>query len=189
VAETERLARRAAALGKDDAVALCTAGIAFTYVLGEHGYGADLLQRALALNPNWASAWLFSGWAKIWDGDPDMAIDHLVRAMRLNPQDPQIFNAQAAVAAAHFFAGRYEDAASWANSAIREQPVHFIGTCVAAATYAMAGKPEEAAEAMARLRQLDPDLRLSNLGDSFPIRRPEDAALWADALQRAGLPS
>ncbi|TCU27983.1 TolB-like protein [Rhizobium azibense] len=187
-AETERLARHAAALGKDDAVALCTAGIAFAYVLGAHDYGADLLQRALGLNPNLASAWLFSGWARIWLGEPEGAIDHLTRAMRLNPQDPQICNAQAAMAAAYFFAGQYADASSWAHAAIREQPVHFIATCVAAASHALAGQAPEATEAMTRLRQLDPDFRLSSLNDFFPIRRPEDAARWADGLRNAGLP-
>ncbi|MBW9064137.1 adenylate/guanylate cyclase domain-containing protein [Rhizobium herbae] len=187
-AETERLARRAAALGKDDAVALSTAGIAFTYVLGALDHGADLLQRALALNPNWAPTWLFSGWAGIWRGEPEVALDHLARAMRLNPQDPQMFNAQAAMAAAYFFAGRYDDASAWARAAIREQPVHFIATCVAAASHALAGQAEEAAEAMTRLRQLDPDFRLSSLSDLFPIRRPEDRARWADGLRNAGLP-
>jgi hypothetical protein len=66
--------------------------------------------------------------------------------------------------------------------------VHFIATCVAAASHALAGQAEEAAEAMTRLRQLDPDFRLSNLDDFFPIRRPDDAARWADGLRNAGLP-
>jgi hypothetical protein len=41
---------------------------------------------------------------------------------------------------------------------------------------------------MARLRQLDPALRVSNLKDVFPIRRPEDFAKCADGLRQAGLP-
>ena len=49
VAETERVARQAALLGKDDAIPLCTAGIAFAYVLGKHDYGAALMERAVAL--------------------------------------------------------------------------------------------------------------------------------------------
>jgi tetratricopeptide (TPR) repeat protein len=187
-AETERLARRAIALGKDDAVALCTAGIALAYVLGEHEHGAALMERALALNPNWASAWLFSGWGKVWLGDPEGAIEHVARAMRLSPQDPQIFNAQAATAAAHFFAGRYAEASSWAEVAVREQPDHFIATCVAAASCALAGQAAGAQKAMARLRQHDPDLRISNLGDLFPISRPQDFARWAEGMRRAGLP-
>jgi TolB-like protein len=188
VAETERLARRAAALGEDDAVALCTAGIALAYVVGALDHGNALMDRALALNPNWASAWLFSGWGKVWLGDPEGAIEHVARAMRLSPQDPQIFNAQAAIASAHFFAGRYAEASSWAEMAVREQPIHFIATCVIAASNAHAGRFPEAHNAMARVRQLDPDLRICNLQDLFPIRRPEDVARWAEGMRRAGLP-
>ena len=43
-------------------------------------------------------------------------------------------------------------------------------------------------EAMRRLRELDPSLRVSNLKDWLPIHRPEDLARFADGLRRAGLP-
>jgi hypothetical protein len=35
---------------------------------------------------------------------------------------------------------------------------------------------------MMRLRQLDPELRVSNLGDRLPPMRREDFATYADAL-------
>ena len=41
---------------------------------------------------------------------------------------------------------------------------------------------------MARLRQLDPALRLSNLKDLLTLRRPEDFAKWEEGLRKAGLP-
>ena len=41
---------------------------------------------------------------------------------------------------------------------------------------------------MARLRQLDPDLRMSNVKDLFPIRRVEDLARWEEGMRKAGLP-
>ena len=41
---------------------------------------------------------------------------------------------------------------------------------------------------MARLRQLDPALRISNLKDLIPLRRPEDLARLAEGLRKAGLP-
>ncbi|MGH6961861.1 MAG: BTAD domain-containing putative transcriptional regulator, partial [Dongiaceae bacterium] len=66
IAETERLARRAAELGPDDPVALCTAGFALAYVVGDLDDGSALIDRSLALDPNWAWAWLFSGWVKVW---------------------------------------------------------------------------------------------------------------------------
>src|SRR5262249_2810811 len=125
VAEAGRLARCAAELGKNDALALCTAGLALGYVVGDVDEGAALIARALDLNPNLAWAWQMSGWSKIWLGEQEAAIEHAVRAMRLSPQDPQIHSMQSVVAYGHFFAGRYAEAASWAEKALREQPKFF----------------------------------------------------------------
>ena len=59
---------------------------------------------------------------------------------------------------------------------------------IAAASHALAGRRDEAQRAMSRLRRLDPGLRMSNVGDWLPIRRPEDRAMLALGLQKAGLP-
>src|SRR5207237_281762 len=104
------------------------------------------------------------------------------------PQDPQLFAMRSAVAWAHFISGRHDDALSWAETAVREQPNFFVGTCVAAASGALAGKLAEAQKAMARLRQLNPALRVSNLKEFLPFRRPEDFDRWTEGLRRAGLP-
>ena len=74
--------------------------------------GAALIERALGLNPNLAWAWHFSGFTKAYLGEPETAIEHAARAMRLSPQDPQIFAMQTATALAHFFAGRDDEALS-----------------------------------------------------------------------------
>jgi len=43
-------------------------------------------------------------------------------------------------------------------------------------------------DALSRLRRIDPALRVSNLGDITPLRRPEDIARYAEAMRKAGLP-
>jgi TolB-like protein len=187
-AETERLARRAAEMGKDDAVALSTAGMALIVVVGELDDGAALIGRALELNPNLARAWLFGAWAKLLAGEPETAIDYTARAMRLSPQDPQVFTMQTATAFAHFFAGRPEEAFSWAERAVRMQSNFYVAVCIAAASGALAGKRAEAEKAMVRLRQINPALRISNLEHLLPIRRPEDLGRLAEGLRKAGLP-
>lgn len=48
----------------DDAIALSRSGIALAYVMGDKNSGAAFIDRALALNPNLATAWLFSGWIR-----------------------------------------------------------------------------------------------------------------------------
>jgi hypothetical protein len=62
-------------------------------------------------------------------------------------------------------------------------------TSPAAASYALAGRPEEAQRAVARALELDPGMRVSNLKERIGwFRRPEDFAQYADALRKAGLP-
>jgi hypothetical protein len=104
------------------------------------------------------------------------------------PHDPQIFNMQSAIAAAHFFAGRYGEALAWAEMSIREHPDYMPSTSLAAASGALAGNHATAGKAMARLRQLMPGLRVSNLKDLWPIRRAEDFDRLAEGLRKAGLP-
>jgi TolB-like protein/class 3 adenylate cyclase len=188
-AETARLARRAVALGRDDAAALSTSGFALAYVVGDLDDGAAFIDRALALNPNLAVAWYYSGWVKIWLGEPDLAIEHIARAMRLSPLEPHFDRMQAATANAHFFAGRYDIAVSWAGMALRASPDNVVALRIAVASNALAGRLEQARKVLARLRQLDPALRIPNLRDTQgPFRRPEDLARYEQGLREAGLP-
>jgi adenylate cyclase len=188
IAETERLARRAAASGKDDAVALCTAGFALAHVVGNLDDGAAYIHRALVLNPNFATAWHFSGWVAAYRGEPEIAIEHVSQAMRLSPLDPFSFLAQGAIAFGHFVAGRYEEAASWAHKSVREQPEFIPMVRLLASSCAMAGKLDEAQRAMARVRQLDPTFRISDIKGTTPLRRPEDLARYVEGLRKAELP-
>jgi tetratricopeptide (TPR) repeat protein len=186
IAEAERMARRAVELGKEDALALATAGIALAYVVGDLDDGAAFIDQALALNPNLAWAWLFSGLTKAWLGEPEAAIERMTRAMRLSPQDSQFFHMQAGMSQALFLAGRYAEALSWAEAAVRGHPGYvFANSCVAACA-ALAGRPEVAEKAVARLRHLQ--LRISDLMEIFPIRQPEHRAKWLEGLRIAGVP-
>ena len=191
-AETARLARRAAELGWDDAVALAWGGFALAYVVHDVEAGATLIDRALQLNPNLAEAWHFSGWVRIYLGEPEVAIEHLAHAMRLSPLDPLTFVKQMAIAFAHFFAGRYDDASSWAEKALaaslQEKPGYHPALLIAAASNALAGRLEEARSAIARSRELNPTPHISNLKNQVPLRRSEDLARYAEGLRKAGLP-
>jgi tetratricopeptide (TPR) repeat protein len=182
-----RLARRAVVLGKDDAVALCTGGFALAFYAGDVHDGAAFIDRALALNPNLATAWHFGGWVSVWLGEPDVAIERVARAMRLSPLDPFTFLAQGSIALAHFAAGHYDEAISWAQRSIREKPNFLPSIRIFAASCAMAGRQKDAQEAIARLRQLNPTFRVSDVKDVYRAR-PDDLARYEQALRKAGLP-
>ena len=115
------------------------------------------------LNPNLAAAWFLGGFLRIWRGEPDEAIEHLARAMRLSPLDPEMFRMQAGMALAHLFAGRFDAAVVLGREGLRELPSFLLVVCLLAASHALAGRTEEARRAMHHLRRLDPALRLANL--------------------------
>jgi len=187
-AEGERLARRAVELGRDDAVALARAGHALAHFTGDLDIGIALHARAVMLNPNLAVAWFLGGFLRVWHGEPDGAIEHFARAMRLSPLDPETYRMQAGMSAAHLFAGRFDAASSLAAEASKGLPDFLLAASVAAASHALAGRIDEGRQAMHHLRKLDPALRISNLRDWLPIRRAEDLATLAEGLRKAGLP-
>src|SRR5438128_10732094 len=104
--------------------------------------------------------------------------------MRLSPLDPLIADVQAATANAHFFAGRYDEAASWAGMAVGARAALYI----AAAANALAGRMEEASKTVDRMRQLDPSLRIATLREALRPYRPQDLANDEAGLRKAGVP-
>ncbi|MGA7534761.1 MAG: tetratricopeptide repeat protein, partial [Pseudolabrys sp.] len=189
IAEVTRLAQRAVELGKDDAIALAASGWALAYVVRDLGAGAALIDRALVLNSNLAEAWSFGGWVKIFLGEPEAAIERFARAMRLSPLDPFVTGMRTGTAYAHFLLGRFDEAVLWAATALQDKPDFQPGLRIAAASNAMAGRPEQAHKAVARLRQLNPALRVSNLNDVLgPYRQAKHVEQYQEGLRRAGLP-
>lgn len=188
-AEGVRLARRAAELGKQDAVALTRSGHTLAHLAGDYHGGIALLDKALLLNPNLAAAWFLGAFLRLWHGETASSIEFFERAMRLSPLDPELYRMQVGMAAALLFLGRYEEAASWAVRAYRELPGLLLAAAVLAASQALSGRPADARRAMDQLRQLDPDLRLVNLTEWLPIHKPENLATLSDGLRQAGLPA
>ncbi|WP_283813882.1 adenylate/guanylate cyclase domain-containing protein [Bradyrhizobium niftali] len=189
IAKVKKLAQRAVELGKDDVIALAASGYTLAFVARDLGGGAALIDRALAFNSNWAEAWFWGGWVKNWLGEPEAAIERFARAIRLNPLDPSISGVRAGLSHAHFFLGHYDEAVSWAAVALQDNQDFQPALRMEAASGAMAGRSEQAHQALLRLRQMNPTLRVSNLKDLLgPYRRAEDISRYEEGLRRAGLP-
>jgi adenylate cyclase len=120
-------------------------------------------------------------------GEHEDAILRLERAIRLSPLDLLAHHFYTGMGWAHLFAGRYDEAASWARRAALEKPDWAPTARIETIACALSGRIVEAREALARVRTIDPNLRLGNVG---PInwRRAEDRALYIEGLRLAGLP-
>ena len=188
--EVERLtslARKAGRLGKDDPIALGVSGVVLAQIEGDLTAGSALLDRALMLGPSLAAVWHLSGWVRLYLGQAKNAIEHMKRALRLNPLDPLRYAEQSGLAAAYFLDGQYDKAATWADRALHEQPNYTAAIRMAAASYALAGQTVKANSYMARMLEIDPSLRASKLTGIVPFRGKTDAARYVDGLRQAGL--
>src|SRR3546814_4859565 len=83
---------------------------------------------------------------------------------------------QTGTARAHLLAGRFDTAVSWSEKAYRDLLSFLLAVGIVAASHALAGRTDEAQQAVHHLRQLDPTLRISNLKDRVLLHRLEDLA-------------
>ena len=189
IAQGVRLARRAVAVGMDDPVALLSGGTALANLAHELENAIAYVDRAIALNPNLALAWGVSGWLRVYLGEHADAIVRLERAIRLSPFDLLAYYFYAGMGFAHVFAGRCDEAVSWARKAALEKPDWATAVRVEVIAYTLSGRIVEGRQALERLLAINPDFRLSHLeGLASVWRRAEDRALSIEGMRRAGLP-
>lgn len=188
IAEAESVSRRALALDSEDPRVLVNAGNTLRWVVGRQEEGTKLLELALQLDPNYSVGWTRLGAAKSYMGEAKEAIEHYERALRLSPRDPRIFIAQAGMALACVVAGRPAEASSWAARALQLHPQFLVGLRVGMAADALAGRIDDARRTYATYRRLDPEARLSNLGQRFNFSRRENLQIFVDALTLVGMP-
>ena len=184
--ETLRLAQAAAALAHDDPFILTVLGAALT-ITREFQRAASMLDRALSLDPNSAWAWNRSGWLRDYLDDPETAIDHFERSLRLSPFDPMAFNCEVGIGGAHFIARRYEAAAQWMEKALRSKPSAIWVHRTLAPAYALAGELDKARDSVGELLKDYPEIRISEILQALAFSK-EVLDRFAEGLRQAGLP-
>jgi adenylate cyclase len=147
----------------------------------------DSYRRAVELNPSDAVAYGFLGMELALAGRPVEAIDNLERAIRLGPHHPVGFVFFDSMAWAHFSAGRYEEAVSWAKRGLQRFPDDELAYRTLASSYAQLGRLDEARGALAEARRLEPNLSIAMVKAQNPTSHPDFLEPWLDGLRKAGL--
>lgn len=165
------LAEAALARGRDDPGVLTRVA----FVLGWCGQGLSaalqIAERANRLNPSSSYGMFVEGWLRLQAGHPDDAIARFAAAIALSPLDAlSTAAATAATAQAHLFARRDEEAARWAERAVREAPDLDYAHRVLVAALALSGREREAAAAVRGLRALEPGFTVESYLANLPIR-------------------
>lgn len=142
-----------------------------------------LFRTAIDLNPNFAAAYGYVGWALTFDGRSEEAIGNLQHAMRMSPRDPLNGFFLSGLSAAHYLSHHYSEAVDWARQAVQLRPGILGGHRILCASLAQAGLIDEA---MDRLRQLRPEISVAWIQESDPYTS-EPMAHFLDGLRKAGL--
>ena len=179
------LAHRAAELDDEDPWAHLALGyLAFTARKTDDAVRE--FQRALDLNPNFATAYGYLGWAVVFDGRYEEAIEYFQQAFRMSPHDPLIAFFYAGMCAAHYFARRFDEAVEWGRKSIQQRPGFIPGHRILCASLAQAGRTEELRAAMARVRELQPNISIAWLEEHVPYT-PRAIAHYLDGMRKAGV--
>ena len=179
------LAARAAELDDSDPWAHLVLGFA-AFQMGRTEDAAEEYQRAIDLNPNFAAAHGYLGWALAVAGQSDRAISHIEEAMRMSPHDPQNAMFNKGLAVAHYLAGRYTEAVGFARKALQQHYGFIGGHRIYVASLAQAGRIEEAHAALARMKEIQPEVSIAWIKQYVPYP-PGPMAHYLEGMLKAGL--
>jgi tetratricopeptide (TPR) repeat protein len=149
-----------------------------------------MFRRVVALNRNYAPAWLSISLASADLGKTDESIVAAQEALRLSPRDTRLHVILATIAAGHYYAGRDQDALAWARRSATAKPEYGISHAWMAAAAANLGDTASAREALAEFKRLRPDstivtLRAERQSANAEFLRQRER--FYQGLQKAGL--
>jgi TolB-like protein/class 3 adenylate cyclase/predicted ATPase len=173
-------ARRALEANRDDPDTLAYAAQALAYFGEDINAMIALVDRALALNPNFVRGWHSSADVRLNAGQLDLAIAHIETASRLNPR-AQAGTSHTLMGAAHFLARRFNEAVPKLLLAIHEDPSAPVPYRYLAACYAHMKRTDEAREIVRRLSTVSSIA----IPDASHLRNVEHRELFLSGLRLA----
>jgi pentatricopeptide repeat protein len=174
------LARRALRSAPDDPHVLALAALVFGYFGEDMDVSLGLIDRCLTLNPSHAQGWYLSGLLRVFAGQPDLALKHFETYLSLSPRDrgTTYFNG---IGEAHFFARRFDDAATNLLASLELAPSFPVTYRMLASCYAHMGRLDEARDIVRRLRAITSAV----MEPATRYRNPELRKLYLSGLRSA----
>ncbi|HKF64071.1 MAG TPA: adenylate/guanylate cyclase domain-containing protein [Dongiaceae bacterium] len=178
----ETYAQRAVELDPDDYLThsflafCCLNGRDFDLAIAQY-------ERALQLNPNDADLLVDFAEALVYAGRHSEAIDHIQRAMLLNPRVPDWYRWN--LGWAHYFTKDYAASVAALRKIMRPHPEARL---LLAASLARQGKAKPAAGELKVFRDSRPEWTVETERRSVRFRDPADEEHWLEGVRLAGLP-
>jgi adenylate cyclase len=183
--EAVRLSRLALSIDDSDPETLARASISSAFMVGDCDRGMELVDRAVALNPNSFFAWNSRGWVYRVAGLPEEAIRSFELAIRMSPVDPLLHSTFVGMGMAFIELRRFDEAIAAGKKAQRQNPSYSGAYRCLASAFAHLGRDAEARESLAHVLEVDPTFTIS----AWIARGGQsNAKLLIEGLRKAGLP-
>jgi TolB-like protein/Tfp pilus assembly protein PilF len=174
------LARRALQVTGDDPDVLAWSAYVLAYFGEDIDAAIELVDHAVALNPSFAQGWFWSGWLRLWAGQPQLAITNFETSLRLSPHARRS-DTFMSIGVCHFFAQRFRDAAAMLLRSLQEHPGWAPTYRFLAACYAHMGRLDEARATIQRLKAVTSVV----VPSAMHWRNPEHRELFLSGLRLA----
>jgi len=154
----------------------------------QHEEAINEAERAIALDPNDADAYVALAGALSFDGRPDEALLRVERAMRLNPHYPPVYLYELGMA--QFGMAQFEQAAASLEKASALNPDDRLSHWLLLATYGHLGRSEDAARVFEHVQNAGwwNLASIRSIAFWYPFRSQADAVRFAEGLRNAGIP-
>jgi TolB-like protein/DNA-binding winged helix-turn-helix (wHTH) protein/Tfp pilus assembly protein PilF len=181
----ERAARHALTIDDPGANARAHAMLARIHTFrGEHERALAESERARALNPSDLFIAEIRGQTLLWTGRGNEAVALLESALRLDPAGRNS-PVRHVIVLAYFVAERYPEALAACERALADHPDLPLLHTLRAAILAQTGRLEDARQAAAEVRRLQPNFPVAEFGSR--LADPAPRARLQEALRKAGL--
>jgi adenylate cyclase len=178
------LASKAIALDDAMPVAYFVRGLAYRE-LGDRVRALVEAEKAIELDPNYASAHVLLATMSYFNGRPEVGLKLMRRAIALNPNHP--FNYSFHLGQVYYILKRYGEAIDALNRVLESNPAAERAHLWLAAAYAQAGRSDDARWEVEQVLAADPGVSLHQLRQSYPFTNPADLEHFLDGLRNAGL--
>ncbi len=154
---------------------------------GDHEKAIAAFKRAISLNPNYALAHFGLAHALWHAGRPAEALAHHDEAIRLSPHDPILWAFLASKAIALIMVERYREGISLSQEAQRNHDSTMFEYLGEVSGLGMLGKKNEAADALERLKKVQPSVSINFIEQALPISNSDARDRFLQGLELAGL--
>ncbi len=178
---------RALSNGHGDAMVAGICGNVLIH-LREYDRGFELIQQAVAINPNNLDVVNFAGVANLHCGSLEEAIKYFLRAERLSPNGSSSHWILTGLAHVELLRGNWEQALIWAGKSIAANAYYGPSFWMLIAANARLGRMEEARRHLANLLAISPEVTVASIRAGQPAKIPNRIEPVLEGLLLAGMP-